>query len=72
MLPSEECVERHGVDAFDAIFDLCSKPVYKLTSDTCEGDSGSGLVYRDNITNCPVIIGIVSSSETLPGCGLPK
>ena len=37
---------------------LYSSYIYSATSANCPGDSGSGLVYRDNITDCQILVGI--------------
>ena len=71
LLPSEDCVERFSADGFLVAFDLCTISAHKPTSGTCGGDSGSALVSRDNITDCPVIIGVDTSGE-FGRCGVPN
>ena len=57
LLPHEECEEKFG-PRYERSHNLCSSYIYSATSATCPGDSGSGLVYRDNITDCPILVGI--------------
>ena len=70
LLQNEECVRRwHG--HFNMTTDICAISAYKATSNPCYGDSGSGMIYKDNITDCHVLIGIVSSGERAV-CGIPN
>ena len=57
LLPHEECEEKFGPE-YDRNSNLCSSYIYSATSANCPGDSGSGLVYRDNITDCQILVGI--------------
>ena len=64
LVPHEECEKKFGLQYYRGRT-LCSSPGYKATSSVCPGDSGSGLVYRDNITNCLILVGITVSGQTL-------
>ena len=61
LLPQSMCRNKFG--DFSRKYELCSVPAFKRTSSPCPGDSGGGLVYTDDMTDCPVIVGIVSSGE---------
>ena len=70
LLPQDEC-HRKLEDAFDPATQLCTLSTYSNKSNPCRGDSGSGLIYFDSITGCPVVTGILSQGE-YPRCEIPN
>ena len=48
-------------------FAICVKSVDHEVRSACFGDSGGGLIYKDSISGCPIVIG-VASSTSIPFC----
>ena len=49
--------------SYNANLDICVYTFDQVKRKTCLGDSGGGLTYKDSITGCQVVIGIVSQGE---------
>ena len=49
-------------------FHRCTGSIEGKKTSTCYGDSGGGLIYQDNITGCPTLIGVVGSGSPYSKC----
>ena len=68
LMTHEECEALFGNDTrypqlYDRNQSRCSKSVDNVLRNPCKGDSGGGLIYEDELTRCPIVIGVVSTSR---------
>ena len=54
-------------DKYDRKTNICGKSADEVPRSPCDGDSGGSLIYRDSISECPIIIGIIASGSA-PMC----
>ena len=62
LLTVDECKKKF-TSYFENEIDACTISAEKPTSSPCYGDSGSGMIYKDPITDCYVLVGVASSAE---------
>jgi len=60
------CAARHAGADYNRTLNLCAGYLNRAGCDTCEGDSGGPLFYRDAASGDAVVIGVVSFGT---GCG---
>ena len=44
-------------------FNICTTSVDDVKRVICYGDSGGGIIYKDSITQCNVIVGVISNTD---------